>query len=152
MPGVPWTGTGTRRAPCGVVSATRRRGSGHGDMTGAEQVMDCLAEGGRVSAALEFAETFHKTPALVAYRVRCGRPNCRCVTGEGHGPYWFLRWREDGVQRRRYVRRADVEAVRAVIQGRQRHERGERRALAEARAELRRLRTWLKELDAGRWP
>jgi hypothetical protein len=100
----------------------------------------------------EIAETFHKTPALVTYRVRCGKPTCRCAAGDGHGPYWYLRWREGGVQRRRYVRNADVPAVRAIIDQRQRHDRRERRAVADARADLRRLRAWLKELTADRWP
>lgn len=21
--------------------------------------------------------------------IRCGKPNCRCATGDGHGPYWY---------------------------------------------------------------
>jgi hypothetical protein len=100
----------------------------------------------------EIAETFHKTPALVSYRVRCGKPTCRCANGEGHGPYWYLRWREGAVQRRRYVRHADVPAVRAIIDRRQEHDRRERRELAEALAEWRSLRAWLKALDTHRWP
>ncbi len=105
-----------------------------------------------MASTLEFAETFHKTPALVCHRVRCGKPACRCAAGEGHGPYWFLRWREDGVQRRRYVRQADVAAVGAVIARRQRDEREARRAVAAALADLRRLRTWLRELEPERSP
>jgi hypothetical protein len=101
-------------------------------------------------SAIEFVETFHKTPALVSYRVRCGKAVCGCATGDGHGPYWFLRWREGGVQRRRYVRQADVEAVHAVIERRQRERREERRAVAEADAHLRELRRWLRELTADR--
>ena len=93
-------------------------------------------------------ETFHKTPALVSYQVRCGKANCRCATGEGHGPYWFLRWREGDVQRRRYVRQTDIEAVRQVIERRGRERREERRAVAEADAHLRELRRWLRELKA----
>ena len=105
-----------------------------------------------MASVLEFAETFHKTPALVRYRVRCGKPTCRCATGEVHGPYWFLRWREDGVQRRRYVRQADVAAVGAAIDRRRRDEREARRAVAATLADLRRLRTWLRELETERSP
>jgi len=107
---------------------------------------------GSMASVLEFAETFHKTPTLVRHRVRCGKPTCRCATGEGHGTYWFLRWREDGVQRRRYVRQADAAAVRAVIARRQRDDREARRAVAAASEDLRRLRTWLRELEADRRP
>jgi hypothetical protein len=111
--------------------------------------MDCFPEARRVPDALEFAETFHKTAALVSYRVRCGKPNCRCAEGAAHGPYWCLRWREGGVQRRRYVRRADVAAVRAAIEGRRHQDRARRRLLASSLADLRRLRQWLTDLETG---
>ncbi len=101
-----------------------------------------------MESTLETAETFYKTPALVSHRVRCGKPKCRCVEGPGHGPYWFLHWREGGIQRRRYVRRTDVAAVRAVIDARHRDDRELRRAVGLAVADLRRVRAWLKDLDA----
>lgn len=100
-------------------------------------------------SALELAELFHKTPALVSYRVRCGKPNCRCVGGAGHGRYWYLRWREGATQRRRYVRQADVEAVRRVVQRRRQDDRDARLAAALASADLRRLKAWLRELEAS---
>ena len=102
-----------------------------------------------MASTLEFAKAFHKTPALVSYRVRCGKPHCRCSGDVGHGPYWFLRWREGGVQRRRYVRRADVAAIRAVVEQRQRDEHEARHAAAVAMEDLRRLRAWLRELQQG---
>jgi hypothetical protein len=105
-----------------------------------------------VSSALEFAKTLYKTPALVSHRVRCGKPDCRCATGDPHGPYHFLLWREGGVQRRRYVRQSEVEAVLAVIERRKRHDRETRRLVAEALADWRGLKRWLKELDARRLP
>ncbi len=101
----------------------------------------------RVPASLEVAKTLYKTPALVCHRVRCGKPTCHCVEGEGHGPYWFLHWREGTTQRRRYIRGADVEAVRAVVEGRRRDHREMRRAVALAVADLRRMRTWLRDLE-----
>src|SRR5688500_17564840 len=97
-------------------------------------------------------DLFLNTPALVSYRVRCGKPNCRCAKGEGHGPYWYLRWREGSVQRRHYVRQAEVLTVRALIERRRQHDRDERQAANAALADLRRLRQWLKELNTGRLP
>ena len=47
---------------------------------------------------------------------RCGKPSCRCARGMLHGPYWYLRWREGGRQRRRYVRLERVEAMRVVVE------------------------------------
>ena len=68
----------------------------------------------------------------------CGKPVCRCTQGVLHGPYWSLRWREDGRQRRRYVRPADIEQVRASLaEWRRLHPRA--RSMRDVLAELRRL-------------
>jgi hypothetical protein len=99
--------------------------------------------------ALHLAETFHKNPALVAQYTRCGKATCRCNGGRPHGPYAVLRWREGGRQRRRYVKRADVERVRAVV-GRRRSERAVLRAeFAESASLLRALNALHRELDRG---
>jgi hypothetical protein len=47
---------------------------------------------------------------------RCGKPSCRCARGILHGPYWYLRWREHGRQRRRYVRLERVDAMRVAVE------------------------------------
>ena len=101
------------------------------------------------ASALEIGELLYKTPALVAHRVRCGKPACRCAAGEGHGPYAFLYWRQDGRQRRRYVPQDAVAAVRAVVERRRQEERAARLAAALARADLRRLRAWIKDLETA---
>lgn len=46
-------------------------------------------------------------------RVNCGKPNCRCATGKLHAAYYRF-WRERGRLRKAYVRRSDVEQVRAA--------------------------------------
>jgi len=53
--------------------------------------------------------------ALVSDWKTCGKAVCRCARGERHGPYWSLRWREDGRQRRTYVCSGDVDTVRAAV-------------------------------------
>ena len=80
----------------------------------------------------ETAETLPKTAALCAQWKRCGRPTCRCAQGALHGPYWCLFWRERCHLRKRYVRLADVETVRAELR---------------ARAAQR----WLRKLAAKEW-
>jgi len=35
--------------------------------------------------------------------VRCGRKGCSCRTTKGHGPYWFLYWREGAKLRKKYL-------------------------------------------------
>jgi hypothetical protein len=130
-----------------VCTARGRAAGERGTIDGRKWIV-CRAATDLMSA-LEIAKTLYKTPAMVSHRVRCGKPNCRCASGEGHGPYHFLHWRQCGIQRRCYVRRADVEAVRAVIERRHWLDRERRLLLATSRAELRSLRSWLKDLETG---
>ncbi len=97
--------------------------------------------------ALQLADSLYKTPALVVHRVRCGKPTCRCMTGEGHGPYGFLYWREGSRQRRRYVRQEELNMVREVVGRRRVADRAERQARALALAELREVEAWLRTLQ-----
>ena len=84
--------------------------------------------------------------SLHAERKTCGTPTCRCMRGEPHGPYWTLRWREGGRQRRRYVKPSELEQVRASLaEWRRLHPpaRSERDALAALR--------WLQEHYPEDW-
>ena len=64
------------------------------------------------SSASETAESLYKTPALVSHHVRCGKPSCRCASGDLHGPYFYRFWRAGGTLVKTYVPRPDVEQVR----------------------------------------
>jgi hypothetical protein len=44
-------------------------------------------------------------------RVRCGKPNCRCARGEYHVAHYHV-VKSDGVRCQRYIRQADVGAMR----------------------------------------
>src|SRR5688572_22096330 len=93
----------------------------------------------RVSAT-EFAKTHYKTPALVEHDIRCGKPNCKCRGDYRHGPYAYLFWRDlFGTAHRRYVRKAEVAAVREIIGARQASDREWRQLLAQSRAYIRHL-------------
>jgi hypothetical protein len=50
--------------------------------------------------------------AVHLQNVRCGKPNCRCATGKPHEAYYRF-WRSRGKLRKAYVRKADLERVRA---------------------------------------
>ncbi len=99
------------------------------------------------SSASETAETLYKTPALVSHRVRCGKSTCRCATGEGHGPYAFLYWREGAKQRRRYVPATEVEAVQVVVDARRAAEQAERLVLGQSLETWRGIRRWVRDLE-----
>ena len=93
-----------------------------------------------------FAETFPKVPALVRHPVRCGSPSCRCAGGDLHES-WRLVWRgQDGRQRRRYVRKADLAAVREIVRRRADQARAARLERAVATAELRAMMRLYREL------
>jgi len=97
-------------------------------------------------SATVFAETFPKVPALVRHPVRCGSPSCRCAGGERHES-WRLVWRgQDGRQRHRYVRQADLEAVREIVRRRAEQARARRLERAVANDEVRALIRLCREL------
>ncbi len=100
-------------------------------------------------SAIEVAETCHKIPALLPFWTRCGKVNCRCTTGQRHGPYWLLRWREGSTHRRHYVRASDLDAVRATIERRRRARSAERATFAADLALLHRLGTLRRELEGS---
>jgi hypothetical protein len=85
--------------------------------------------------------------AVCAQLVRCGRPNCRCAHGDLHGPYWYHFHREGGRLLKRYVRREDVEAVRAACDRRRDEERQLRALVARGKERWRRLLSALREVE-----
>jgi hypothetical protein len=71
-------------------------------------------------------------------RVRCGKSNCRCARGQSHVAYYHV-WKSDGVRYQRYIRRADVGAMRRAC--------AEHRALqAELRAGRENYKAMLRRL------
>jgi hypothetical protein len=107
-----------------------------------------LPEAGPASRVTDFAETFPKIPALVGHGTRCGKPTCRCTRGQLH-PTHYLRWRDGSVQRRRYVRTADVPVVRAILAKRRQQRATERLALALSMRSWRELSGWIAEYEAS---
>jgi hypothetical protein len=57
-----------------------------------------------------------------------------------------LYWRQGGRQRRRYVKAADVDAVRAVVARRRAADRAARLARLRAVEDLREVEAWLRSL------
>ena len=95
--------------------------------------------------------------AVIGGRKKCGRPNCRCADGEQlHGPYYYRYWREGGRLRRQYVKRTNLESVRAACEATRAEHRAERAWLGELQATVRannerwrRMRDTLREMAQG---
>jgi len=47
---------------------------------------------------------------------RCGKPNCRCASGQLHGPYFYRFGWANGRQFKQYIRLANVPEVREACQ------------------------------------
>ncbi len=108
-----------------------------------------LTDAGAASSARDVAKTLYKIPALLTTWTRCGKPNCRCTTGQRHGPYHALHWREGIVQRRRYVTAADVDAVRAILSKRRDERRRHRIEHALGLLTWRQLARQIEAYEAG---
>ncbi|MDQ3694144.1 MAG: hypothetical protein M3464_11005 [Chloroflexota bacterium] len=106
------------------------------------------AEAGSGRAAIKVAKTLYKIPVLLTTWTRCGKANCRCTAGRLHGPYHALHWREGTVQRRRYVKAADVPTVRAILTKRRAARRRERIEQALGLLAWRRLTRHIETYEA----
>ena len=45
-------------------------------------------------------------PRRITYRQdyrTCGKPRCKCASGDLHGPYWVATWTEDGKTRKKHI-------------------------------------------------
>lgn len=84
--------------------------------------------------------------SLHRQRVRCGKPNCKCVRGQLHEGYYYVYFWSPSGPWKHYVRRADVPAVRHAIAERVR-ERAEWRALLNgARGVVRQIVFTIREV------
>src|SRR5215211_759734 len=106
-----------------------------------------LTDARSARAVTEIAKSLYKIPTLLTTWTRCGKPRCRCREGQLHGPYHALHWRDGAIQRRRYVRAADVPAVRAILEKRREQRATQRLALALSTRTWRELSGWIAEYE-----
>lgn len=78
-----------------------------------------------------------------AQYVRCGKKNCHCREGRGHGPYYYHFWREEGRLRKRYLKPSEIDDVRTRCNIRQQY----RRMLAESWQSAQELLHLLRDLE-----
>jgi hypothetical protein len=69
--------------------------------------------------AINTGQPVRKMPPLPgvlrAEWIRCGKAGCRCARGQRHGPYLYRRWRQDGRQRRKYVKTSEAAEVAEAL-------------------------------------
>ncbi len=76
---------------------------------------------------------------------RCGKSNCRCASGQQHGPYHYLMWRENGRLFRHYLPACRVDLARAACDERKRFQ-GE---LKDGMERIRSMREQVREAQSN---
>lgn len=77
-----------------------------------------------------------------AERVKCGKANCKCSRGELHGVYFYRYTWDAGRRHKSYIKRSEVEEVRAACA----EYRKLQRQLRVGRTEYKRTLTRAREL------
>ena len=96
----------------------------------------------RLLAAPDVEETGLPGCVITEYK-RCGRPGCRCGTGQLHGPYYYWYGRSLGHTWKKYLKRAEAPRVVALC----RLYRDRRWTRAKTRALLRDFKRSMRQLD-----
>jgi len=77
---------------------------------------------------------------LVREMIRCGRSNCKCASGSLHGPYYYQVWMARGTRYKAYVKKADVDRIKATIETFRAQRRKQQESAAEVKTLLRESR------------
>lgn len=100
---------------------------------------------------LKLSNPATKTPGLQSghiqrRRVRCGKPNCRCVRGEPHTAFYHV-WHADGQRYQKYVRRTQINDARAACEAHRELQATLRAGRAEYKRTLAYARALFKEFS-----
>ena len=95
---------------------------------------------GKTKKSNPVTKTYDLLPGHIQQRrVRCGKDNCKCARGEFHSAYYHA-WDSDGMRHRKYVRRSDVETMRAACAAHRQLQRQLHAGRVQWRANLQRAR------------
>jgi hypothetical protein len=85
-------------------------------------------------------------PGFIETRyIKCGRSNCHCTTGKGHGPYHYWVYKSGNRKFKKYVKRDDLPIISARIDERRRQAQKATELSREARLRLQIFKGQLKE-------
>lgn len=86
---------------------------------------------------------------LLAQKIKCGRPNCKCARGDLHGPYFYYVWRLGRYRHKEYVKSHDLAFVRAGIEQHRRRKAEIRAFNEQAKADWRNLKERINQILAS---
>lgn len=76
---------------------------------------------------------------------RCGKANCKCAKGELHGGYYYRFYYVAGKLRKKYVKKGEIEAVKAACLQHKLTRLEMRMLIEESKRDWRRLKQLLKD-------
>jgi hypothetical protein len=79
-------------------------------------------------------------------RVKCGKPNCKCLRGEKHVAYYFFT-RRNGKLTKTYVRKSELEKFTQLVDEATTKRKEERRTRLSDQELLKRLRQALRDRE-----
>lgn len=86
-------------------------------------------------------------PGFIEIRyVKCGRSNCHCSTGKGHGPYHYWVYKTGGRKFKKYVKPEDLQTIVTRIEERKRQTKEAIEFNREAKLSLKILDARFREL------
>jgi hypothetical protein len=53
--------------------------------------------------------------SVIEKYIRCGKENCKCKKGRGHGPMYYLSFKEEGATKLIYIPKSKVKKVREQV-------------------------------------
>jgi hypothetical protein len=104
------------------------------------------------TSKMRLAELLDLPGSIHIQYVRCGRPNCRCASGRRecwHGPHFYYFYRLEGKNRKRYVRRDQVEWIRSICEVRRQTQAQIKREQRQAWNMIRTIRNQLRACAAS---
>ena len=79
-------------------------------------------------------------------RIRCGKSNCKCVSGETHSAYYFFT-RHNGKLVKTYIRKAEVESFAEIVNQATAQRAQKRRSEKQSNELLNHLRESVREFE-----
>ena len=87
-------------------------------------------------------------PGFIETRyIKCGRSNCHCTTGKGHGPYHYWVYKSGNRKFKKYVKRDDLPIISARIEERRRREKESVKFKKEVKQRWREFKAQLREFN-----
>ena len=84
---------------------------------------------------------------IEARYVKCGRANCHCTNGKGHGPYHYWIYKSGNRRFKKYIKKEDLAIISARIEERRKRTREFVETNIDAKLDWKKWKTQVRELE-----